>query len=210
MEFVSSTNQSVQISSAQNQLSLPPKSFWISTWARPTASGGAAGREVFDKFFGTTSPFVSYGIDWGGSSPGTRWRFFLGLSGSGLQTLESSSTFELNRWYYVAGVYDGATQSLYVNGVLVGSRAETNNVIFSTQPLAIGRWIGNTDVNEAFVGQIGQITLRNYVPSLNLLSLETAIGPGGMYQLAPRNWTSQQIAAYRARYYSQVIGSGVV
>jgi hypothetical protein len=46
MEFVSSTDQSVQISSAQNQLSLPPKSFWISTWARPTASGGAAGREV--------------------------------------------------------------------------------------------------------------------------------------------------------------------
>jgi hypothetical protein len=210
MEFVSSTDQSVQISSAQNQLSLPPKAFWVSAWARPTASGGGAGREIFSKFFGTTSPFISYGLDFGGSGSGNRWRFNLGVAGPSLRLLESSSTFDLNRWYYVAGIYDGTNQSLYVNGVLAASRAESADVVFSTQPLAIARWIGNTDINEAFIGQIGQITLRNYVPSLNLLSLETAIGPGGMYQLAPRNWSAQQIAAYRARYYSQVIGSGVI
>jgi len=33
---------------------------------------------------------------------------------------------------------------------------------------------------------------------------------GIAYELAPRNWSSQQIAAYRARYYSQVVGGGVI
>jgi hypothetical protein len=34
--------------------------------------------------------------------------------------------------------------------------------------------------------------------------------PSIAYEMAPRHWTAAQIAAYRARYYSQVVGSGVI
>ena len=122
LNFVSSNDQYVQVISDQSQLRLHPRAFWVSAWARPTSQGTDRGREIFSKLV-SGSPFISYGLDWGGSGTANRWRFNLGVTGPSLRLMESTSTYQLNEWYHVAGVYDGVNQSLYVNGDLAAQRS---------------------------------------------------------------------------------------
>jgi len=57
-------------------------------------------------------------------------RFQFGVQNTSNDLAVVSSTFapEADAWYFLAGVYDGATVKLYVNGVLQGSTPLTGNV----------------------------------------------------------------------------------
>jgi hypothetical protein len=58
-------------------------------------------------------------------------------------------------------------------------------------------------------GQIDDVRLYGralHSSEIRLLASRRGIA----YEMAPRSWSAQQIAAYRARYYSQVIGGGVI
>ena len=61
-------------------------------------------------------------------------------------------------WYHLAGVYDGSTVQLYVNGMLESSVAFSGPILQTSQPLCIGRY---GTVGEALNGLIDDLRLYN-------------------------------------------------
>jgi RHS repeat-associated protein len=74
---------------------------------------------------------VSNDRDWilGLGSGGTNWRFVI-LSGTSQYNAVSTATAVANSWHYVVGVYDGTTESIYVDGSL--SASTTVNATLNT------------------------------------------------------------------------------
>ena len=212
LQFVSGSNQSVQVPDTGSNLSVPSTSFSISAWCRPTLAGSNVGREIVAKYYGSSSPYVSYGLQFHNIAVNSRFSFAIGGTtggDNGYNFLEAASASPLNVWYHVCGTYDGNTMRIFVDGLLSNSFAIATSVIFTTQPLTIGRWLGNNTSTEQFDGQIDDVRLYSRVlgsAEIRILASRRGIA----YEMAPRRWSASQIAAYRARYYSQVIGSGVI
>ena len=57
-------------------------------------------------------------------------------------------------WSHLAATYDGASQKLFLNGVLVASRIQANLIGVSTGPLRIG---GDSVWGEYFNGLIDEV-----------------------------------------------------
>lgn len=65
----------------------------------------------------------------------------------------------LINWTHIATTYDGANQRLYINGVLVGSRAQTGSIAVGNGPLRIGG--NNVFGGEFFNGLIDEVRVYN-------------------------------------------------
>jgi len=80
---------------------------------------------------------------------------------SGAGKVTSSASVSTAAWNCVAATYDGATNSVYVNGVFSGSQSYT---LANTQAggLNIGAWVGGA---AKFPGLIGFVLLLNRAPS---------------------------------------------
>jgi concanavalin A-like lectin/glucanase superfamily protein len=78
--------------------------------------------------------------------------------GSATPVVNGAANLPLNSWSHLAATYDGTTYSLYVNGVLVGSHAQTGVIGTSFVQLMIG---GNTVFNtgEHFKGLLDDIRI---------------------------------------------------
>jgi hypothetical protein len=85
---------------------------------------------------------------------------FAGGVGGVVTTLNSpTGSFQLNRWYHVAGVYDGANLILYVNGQEVARTALTGTIDNNTTTLRVG---GNDETSSrAFDGRIDEPIFYN-------------------------------------------------
>jgi hypothetical protein len=69
-----------------------------------------------------------------------------------------------NTWTHLAVTYDGAALRLYVNGVQVSSRAQTGNLVTSSNPLQIG---GDSIYGQYFQGTIDEVRIYNVALSLS-------------------------------------------
>jgi hypothetical protein len=78
--------------------------------------------------------------------------------------------------YHVVGTYDGGTQRLYVNGVLVASAAFSGAVNATTNPLLIGSWDGTT---EFYNGTVDEVALYAKVLTAAQVTNHFAQGTGG-------------------------------
>ena len=104
------------------------KSFTMSFWFYPTANTGVLVSELDSQtpssgFHATNIELVNGVINyrvWSSVTPVT------------------SSTLNMNQWYYVAMVYDGTTLKGYLNGVLQGSQTYTRDIPTVAQNYAIG------------------------------------------------------------------------
>jgi hypothetical protein len=81
-----------------------------------------------------------------------------GMYSSGEQSIVASNNLTLNTWMHLAFTYDGSTERLYVNGVLVASQAKTGAVQSSTGVLHIG---GDSVWGEFFQGLIDEVRIYN-------------------------------------------------
>ena len=72
---------------------------------------------------------------------------------------QPAAALPLNTWTHVATTYDGATQRIYVNGVLAGQRAQTGNIAVGNNPLRIGG--NNVFGGEFFQGLIDEVRIYN-------------------------------------------------
>jgi chitodextrinase len=77
---------------------------------------------------------------------------------NGDQFLAGTSALKLNTWTHLAATYDGATLLFYVNGIQVASRAMTDSLTSSTQPLQIG---GDAAFGQYFKGTIDEVRIYN-------------------------------------------------
>ena len=84
--------------------------------------------------------------------------FVIGIGGAFHEVL-SGSIMSTGRWNYVVGVYDGATMSVYVNGVLAGQQSITGSIGITNSRL----YIGNSPAypTRIFVGSIDEVRLFN-------------------------------------------------
>ncbi len=92
--------------------------------------------------------------------------------------LKTAETYNDGKWHFVAGVYDGTTQYLYVDGVLKGSQqrtySNTNNI-----DITIGGLVGNSYFN----GLIDDV--RIYSRAISDSEIQTIINSDTAYPSAP-------------------------
>jgi hypothetical protein len=81
-----------------------------------------------------------------------------GTFGSADQVIYGTTPLTANTWTHLALTYDGTTLRSYVNGVQVSSRAQTGNIVTSTNPLQIG---GDSIYGQYFRGKLDEIRVYN-------------------------------------------------
>jgi PKD repeat protein len=81
-----------------------------------------------------------------------------GIYSGGERILTGTSVLPLNVWTHLAATYDGTNQRLYVNGVLVSTRAQTGLIATSTGAVTVG---GNSVWGEYFKGLIDEVRIYN-------------------------------------------------
>ena len=103
----------------------------------------------------------SSGEEYGLSVSGDRTlQFELGenWAGRGLET--SNGVVPFNTWVHVAGVWDGSTMRVYVNGVYQGVTPYSSPVTATDDPFVVGA-ANLDDIYEEWYGQIDEIRLWN-------------------------------------------------
>ncbi|HRO76175.1 MAG TPA: PKD domain-containing protein [Crocinitomicaceae bacterium] len=80
---------------------------------------------------------------------------------NGFQAMSNpyASSMQLNRWYHVAGTYDGSYARYYVNGCLVTEQPLTGNLVTNDFNTAIGNISGPQ--TEQFNGKIDEVRIWN-------------------------------------------------
>jgi hypothetical protein len=79
------------------------------------------------------------------------------FGGPSIETF-GTAALPTNTWSHLAVTYDGAALRLYVNGVQVSSRAQTGNLVTSSNPLQIG---GDSIYGQYFKGTIDEVRIYN-------------------------------------------------
>jgi hypothetical protein len=87
---------------------------------------------------------------------GPRMEFTVIQSGSRRRLQAPAGVVKAGAISHIVGTYDGATQRLYVNGVLVASRAQTGAASAASYTLHIGSWNGT---GEFFGGDIDEVAV---------------------------------------------------
>lgn len=95
-----------------------------------------------------------------------KFGFTLAADGT-LTYLESANSFNTNEWYHIAGVYDGTTMKLYVNGVEENSSTnESGTISYLDSWLAIGMYKDDNESN-ATDALIDEVRIWNVARSQN-------------------------------------------
>ena len=135
----------------------------------------------------------------------------LGIFGSGsisyyngaVSTASSTGVVAANQWQHVTMMRIAGVVRVFINATEVITHANVVSVSGS-RTFHLGGF-----PSQNFNGLLATTMIYARSMSLNEIRL-LASRRGIAYEMAPRNWSAQQIAAYRARYYSQVVGGGVI
>jgi hypothetical protein len=115
----------------------------ISAWAQPAAgtAGTIAGK------WGTQNSYrllVSSG----------KFAFSVTLSSGTVVTATASATASTTAWSHVAGVFNGSTAILYVNGVQAASASASGTLKSSTDPIRVGNTTNNANYYKGTVDEL--------------------------------------------------------
>ncbi|NTW61560.1 prepilin-type N-terminal cleavage/methylation domain-containing protein [Candidatus Saccharibacteria bacterium] len=113
-----------------------------SVWVYPTIIDGAYRRFISRGSY----PSQNWYIEFDGSQPGKI------VSNGGA----SNATLSVNNWYNIVTVYDGSTESLYINGTLDKTFSYAGGLPQSTDDIGIG---ADADGSSSFAGLISQASI---------------------------------------------------
>ena len=123
----------------------------IEAWVYPAALG--AWRTVALK---ESSAGLAYGLYANDNAP-ARPSGQVNLGGPD-RVVQGNGPLPLNTWSHIALTYGGGNLRLFVNGVQVGTKAQTGNILTTASPLRIG---GNSVWGEYFSGRIDELRIYN-------------------------------------------------
>jgi hypothetical protein len=115
--------------------------------------------EIISNTISTRGPGFRFTLSWGqlmfksgkGGVSGKTW---------GGYSSKSMHPFQPNTWYHIAGVYDGSTFKVYIDGEEVGSSASNLTITKGTDSLYIGSYTGGYAYG--FSGIIDEVKIYNY------------------------------------------------
>jgi chitodextrinase len=139
----------------------------LEAWVYPTATQ-SGWRAVVQKE--TDAWFLHASHDGGALRPAAG-----GTYGGNGDLVGSTSAIPLNTWTHLAQTYDGSTLQLYVNGVVVASKARTGALQTTTSPMWIG---GNNPYGEYFTGRIDDVRVYDRALSVSEITsdMNTSVG----------------------------------
>ncbi|MBD3884859.1 LamG domain-containing protein [Phormidium tenue FACHB-886] len=93
-----------------------------------------------------------------------KWHLGTDDNGTSLEGDIYRGTPDNNRWIHLAGIYDGSTMRLYVDGTEIGSRTLTGNIRVDNNPVTIGGEENGSApqvVDGEFEGLIDEVRIYN-------------------------------------------------
>ena len=142
--------------------------FSFSAWVYPVASQTG---KIFRKWVAAAEDKAAT-LFWDSVNNKFKLRFYL-YNVMGGASLDSASVIPLNTWTYVAGVYNGSSAYVYINGVLNNSKSASGDVADSTGDL----WIGdNAEASQPFSGFIDEFRIYNRALSAEEIAEHYRVG----------------------------------
>jgi len=127
--------------------------FTIESWVYCTASDFSLSRYIIAQRDNSSDTSISFAINFiGGGARKARLLVF-NNAGASYEAVCSTDILNLNEWTHIAGVRDGATLRIYINGVQQGTaNISTATLVDSSGSVAVGRlgdsnqyyWLGYT------------------------------------------------------------------
>ena len=157
----------------------------LEAWIKPSMSTQTGCARIV--FKGTNSPFKPlYFLAYDGS--GTRMRMVVFIGGCGLRKTAISATAltDTEKWYHIAGTYDGEEVKIYIDGFLEGTTSAPGDVDIDTgsEDLGIGR---NTEINSyGYKGLIDEVRIWNTALTADQLIRYGFIGLLAPYKEPPK------------------------
>ena len=147
----------------------------MEAWIYPTSGSQKGG--VITKYKGAGNN-RGYMIDF----YDTDLRYILSADGTSASNVSVSTTnWEVDTWYHVAGVFDGSDTSFYINGVLAQKSAKTTGINPSSAPLELG----NSWEEKVFTGIIDEVRVWNIAKTEAEIQ-ELMAGPDAIWPAAVR------------------------
>jgi len=99
---------------------------------------------------------------------GGKFAFGIATSGFGsIEYVETATTFNIGEWYHVAGIYDGDSVKVLVNGELEGySTAHSGNIMYAPSWLSVGSYKDDNEDNR-LDAVVDEVKIWNYARSYN-------------------------------------------
>jgi hypothetical protein len=133
----------------------PSAAFTVEAWVKPASATSATGSAVSSMNVSGSGRY-GYILYQNYSDAPNQWEFRLGNS-SGYIASAHGGTPDTNQWQYLAGVYDGSTARLYVNGSLAASVTPSGAFGPNTsQKFVIG---GRSDGSYYFAGDVDEVSV---------------------------------------------------
>ena len=145
-------------------VSLNPETITVNAWINRTQAINYAhfiGLPV--KNFTWSPPYMSYGVEYIGTS--NTISFVLGFTNNTFAYTDFNLSFGNNRWFNFTASYDRSSVKIYIDGVLVVTRAETRSMFQSTADFYVGAI--NSSAQYPLNGKIGVTQVYNRSLSAN-------------------------------------------
>jgi len=175
----------------------PSAAFTVEAWVKPASASSATGTPVSSMNVSGSSRY-GYALYQNYSDAPNQWEFKLG-NNLGYIASAHGGTPDTNNWQYLAGVYDGTTAWLYVNGALVASSTLSSTFTPNTsQKLDIG---GRSDGSYNFAGDVDEVSVIAHALSANEIATRYQVATNGLSPTNVFNYTALITTDLRTTMY---------
>lgn len=137
----------------------------LDAWVRISAYNEYA-NFVSRAFTANVRPTYEYGLSLGNEKNNFRFALYADTS---YRDLFSTQTVILDKWYHVAGTYDGAKMRLYLDGIPADSLELTGALHAYDRPLLMGRY--EHDPNYSLTGMMDEVRMSDVARSADYIRL---------------------------------------